>query len=450
MFLSPPALRATRRALVLLCACASVTLAAPPSAHATPQDIFGFGARTPGMAMTGASYVDDFEAVFAKPAGLAGARRMALVLGLTGGAYRLRLDGDIMPTDASQGMTIGFQLPLPFTDELENVFVIGAGFFTPTNTVLRNNVLFVDSPQWPVVDRAQVVALQMAAGINLDRWVPGLRIGGGVSAMAQNLGRLIVELDPSGDFASVTEVQLTTSFSPILGVQYQRERWALGVTYRGELRTDVALDVQVNDLPIALPALTIDALAHFDPHTLTAEVSFFPVPSLMLVANLTYRRWSAWTGAPQRTTEDSFEPPEPRFRDTVSPRIAAEWRTGDEALSATLRGGFAFDPTPAPRAGFEPGRDSMGQVRLDPNGRPVLLPVRYLDGHRYVLTAGTGIRWQTRHEPLVRFDLFAQAQRIGARTHSISADAVSPSDTGPHMRSEGWILALGWTGGLEW
>lgn len=89
-------------------------------------------------------------------------------------------------------------------------------------------------------------------------------------------------------------------------------------------------------------------------------------------------------------------------------------------------------------------------MRLDPNGRPVLLPVRYLDGHRYVLTAGTGIRWQTRHEPLVRFDLFAQAQRIGARTHSISADAVSPSDTGPHMRSEGWILALGWTGGLEW
>ena len=86
MFLSPPALRATRRALVLLCACASVTLAAPPPAYATPQDIFGFGARTPGMAMTGASYVDDFEGVFANPAGLAGARRMALVLGLTGGA----------------------------------------------------------------------------------------------------------------------------------------------------------------------------------------------------------------------------------------------------------------------------------------------------------------------------------------------------------------------------
>ena len=313
-----------------------VLLLAPCRAHATPQDLFGFGARTPGMAMTGASYVDDFEAVFSNPAGLANARRMALVLGLTGGAYRLRLDGSVMPTDASQGITIGFQLPLPFTDELANVFVIGAGFFTPTNTVLRNNVLFVDTPQWPVVDRAQVVALQMAAGINLEQWVPGLRIGGGVSAMAQNSGRLSVELDPSGDFASVTEVQLTTSFSPVLGVQYQRERWALGVSYRAELRTDVALNVQVSDLPVALPLLTIDALAHFDPHTLTAEVSWHPVTGLMLVANLTYRRWSAWTGAPRRTTADSFEPPAPRFRDTVSPRVGFEWGTGHAALSAAL------------------------------------------------------------------------------------------------------------------
>jgi hypothetical protein len=262
-----PPVPASCRVLLLFCTWLGVSVAAAPRARATPQDIFGFGARTPGMAMTGASYVDDFEGVFANPAGLAGARRMALVLGLTAGAYRLRLDGSIMPTDASQGMTIGFQLPLPFTDELENVFVLGAGFFTPTNTVLRNNVLFVETPQWPVVDRAQVVALQMAAGIDLDRWVPGLRIGGGVSAMAQNSGRLIVELDPGGDFASVTEVQLTTTFSPVLGVQYQRDRWALGVTYRGELRTDVALDVQVNDLPVALPELTIDALAHFDPHT---------------------------------------------------------------------------------------------------------------------------------------------------------------------------------------
>ena len=57
---------------------------------------------------------------------------------------------------------------------------------------------------------------------------------------------------------------------------------------------------------------------------------------------------------------------------------------------------------------------------------------------------------QTRHEPLLRFDFFAQAQRIGARTHSISASAVSPGDAGPRMRSEGWMLALGWTGGLEW
>ena len=44
--------------------------------------------------------------------------RMELMLGATGGLFRLQLDGDPYDVDASQGMTIGFQLPLPFGGSL--------------------------------------------------------------------------------------------------------------------------------------------------------------------------------------------------------------------------------------------------------------------------------------------------------------------------------------------
>ena len=49
-------------------------------AEATPPDLFGYGARSTGLAMTGVSYADDYEAVFANPAGLAAAMTLRVPL----------------------------------------------------------------------------------------------------------------------------------------------------------------------------------------------------------------------------------------------------------------------------------------------------------------------------------------------------------------------------------
>lgn len=405
----------------------------------------GFGGRSPGMGMTGTSYADNFEAAYNNPAGLGRNGRMELMLGATGGIFRLKLDGNDYPLDASQGMTIGFQLPLPFGGPLEDVLTLGAGFFTPFNTILRNDVRFAETPQWTVIDRAQVVALQIGMGIGLERWVPGLRLGIGISGLAQNSGTLDVLLDETNQFVSLTEVQLLADFAPIAGIQYYRDNFSLGITYRSELVSAINLDIEVSNLPISLPLLSIDAYAHYDPHNLSVEGSWKPTPEILLALNLTWRRWSAYPGPAGSTTADSNFPPAMNFRDTVSPRVGIEYTSRRERLALSARGGFLFEPTPAPRASLQPVRDSNRDPLLDMNGNVVLQPQRRLDNNRFIATAGFGLEWQTANEPLFRLDFFGQAQMLQARTHRVPAPGATDN-----MRTSGYVLVFGGVGGLSW
>ena len=45
--------------------------------------------------------------------------------------------------------------------------VFGGGFYTPAEVLLRGNVTFPEVPQWTVLDRAQVLAVQVGLGIDL-------------------------------------------------------------------------------------------------------------------------------------------------------------------------------------------------------------------------------------------------------------------------------------------
>ena len=395
------------------------------------------------MGMTGSSYASGFESTYANPAGLGANGRMELMVGTSYGSYHLNIDGRGQDIDASHGMTIGFQLPLPFGGILEDVLTIGAGFFTPFAAILRNNVQFAEVPQWSVVDRAQVVALQIGFGINLERVVPGLRLGIGVSGLAQTTGTLDIFLDETDQFVSLTEAQLVTAFSPIVGVQYRRDEWGVGVTYRAELQSEIDLNIDVAIPGLPLPLLSIQALAQYDPHQLIAEGHWRPCPELMLVLNVTWRHWSAWPGPSGSTSERSNTPPAPDFRDTISPRVALEWQRRHERITLFGRGGFAFEPTPARAARMAPLRPFVQEGAEPPP--PMLVPQRFIDSHRYILTAGFGLEWQTNNEPVFRLDIFAQMHRLQRRTHDIPA----PGET-ENMKTDGIMWALGWTGGLGW
>ncbi len=426
------------RSLTALLAGATV-LAAAASAHASPQDVFGFGGRTTGMAMTGASYAEGYEAVFANPAGLGPVRRRGLNIGLHGAGFQLALDGERQALEPARGMSIGFHLPLPFGDVLQDRLVLGGAFFTPAAALMIGRVHFPESPQWTVLDRAQVLAVMIALGADLRGLLDGLHFGLGVSALANVVGVLDVRLDETNSFSSVVETQLLTTFAPLVGLRYSQDEWGIGLSYRHELSANMDLNIATADLPLDLPVLTVGGVVQYDPPTLIAEGYWRPVPDAMIVLNLTTRFWHLYPGAQVSTTEMSRLAPAPEFSTLPSPRAAVEWAWRDANYTLAVRGGYAYEPTPAPPARMA--------ARRNPDGTPTneSVPFRIIDNDRHILTAGAGwtIHLGPRGERLV-IDIYGQLHALAPRTHEIGR-----SDADPPMVSDGYILAGGWTMGLE-
>lgn len=433
----------------LLAAIATLLLAAPAStASATPPDVFGYGPRTQGMGMTGASHAHDYEAVYSNPAGLAAARRYGLHFGLQAASFHLKLDGQNSPLDSYQGQTIGLQLPIPFGGKLEDVFVFGAGFYTPSGTVLQTDIIFAEVPQWAVLNRTQSVHLQLGLGINLERLVPGLRFGFGVAALANIGGRLDVLVDEANQFVSQTETQLLASYNPIIGVQYDVSDFSIGLVWHDRVQSDIDLNVVVSNLGVELPVITITAIPQYDPHAFVGELSWHPGDHVLVAAQLVYRRWSQYEGTVGKSSEFSNLPPSPAFRDTYSPRVGFEYRATRRRTTGALRLGYSYEMTPAPRAALRPGRDSEGVERTEPDrvtGEAVLQPVRYLDSDRHIVTLGAGVTWESAVGAVLRLELFTQLHRVVERTHNIPAPGATAN-----MVTEGWIFASGWSASLEW
>ena len=418
---------------------ALLVLASASTAHASPQDLFGFGGRTPGMAMTGASYAEGYEAVFSNPAGLAPVRTRGLHLGIQGGNFQLTLDGQRSPITPSRGIVIGFHLPLPFGDILEDRLVFGGGFYTPAEVLLRGNVTFPEVPQWTVLDRAQVLAIQVGLGLDLHGLVDGLSLGFGFSALANVFGVLDVRLDETNAFSSVVETQLLTTFAPIVGARYVQPEWGVGLTYRHELRAVTDLQIATADLPVVLPVLRVGGVVQYDPPTIIAEGHYKPIPNLMLVANVTTQIWTEYPGAQIPTTAMGLNAPAPEFSVVVSPRVAVEGTHRDGPFTFSFRGGYALQLSPAPPARMANRRTASGG-EIDQ-----MVPFRVLDNDRHILSAGLGwtIHLGERGEKLV-LDAYGQAHILMDRTHEIGR-----TDGAPPMQTGGYGLVGGWTLGAE-
>jgi long-chain fatty acid transport protein len=82
-------------------------------AHASPEDVLGFGPRSSAMGGTGAAVGEGYEAVPGNPALLSLARRRELTLGFTGATFDLRARERIS-YGRLHGSIIGATLPVPF------------------------------------------------------------------------------------------------------------------------------------------------------------------------------------------------------------------------------------------------------------------------------------------------------------------------------------------------
>lgn len=396
------------------------------------------------MAQTGVSFADDHEAVYLNPAGLGLRSEAGLNLGYAGGGYRLKVNGERFALDPSQGLQIGFYLPLPFGGPLEDVLTVGGAFFTPFDVIMDATALSASDPQFPVVGRTRSVSVMVTAGLSLERWVPGLRFGGGIMALASNAGDITVRLEGNA-FSATTNASLIADFAPLLGALYHRDRFSVGFAYRGAVKSIIEFNVIAIGLPIMTPEITMTATPQWDPHQASLEGSYLPREDIRLVANLTWRHWSAYEGPVGQTSASSNPPPSPGFRDTFSPRLAIEWTPDVTGVELAVRGGLAFEPTPAPRAGNAAQRNYLDQQVVDEMGNPVLTPMRLLDGHRIMLTAGLGARFALGEVLGLRLDGSMQAQYSLPRTHDIPLEGETEN-----LTTKGFVLYGSAAVGVEW
>jgi long-chain fatty acid transport protein len=413
-----PRLAATSLLIAALCAA--------PRAHASPQDLFGYGPRSIAMGGLGATFVDDSAAVHANPAGLARARARDVSLGYQGAVYALYTarEGEAnvhAPVERARASTIGLTLPLPFGGPLTERVVLGFGFYTPVDIIVRGRILRPETPQFLVVaDRAQSVALQMGLGVDVGC---GLRLGAGFAAMAAITGTVVIATDATRRVGSRVDNQLVASYAPVAGAAFDAGPLRFGLVFRGVLEGHFRVAIEARDIGLPLPVFNIAGLAQYDPWQLAFEVGYARGP-LTLALGATFKRWSEYPGLLEATTANSPRPPAVGFADTLVARAGAEYRWHFGGSEVALRGGYFFEPTPAPEA-----REAAN----------------YLDNDRHVGTLGLAVGGRALGTA-VRMETFFQAHVLPER-RSAKLDGVPADNPGaPTIRYGGAFYATGVTG----
>ncbi len=391
-----------------------------PSASASPQDLFGYGGRACAMAGLSGAISDDYAAVHANPAGLSRARDVAFSLGYQGAGFditrRVAMGApEHLGQDLSRGTVIGLALPLPFGGALRDRIVIGLGFYTPTDVVVRGRILRPETPQLLLLsDRTQTVGIQAGVGVALP-W--GLRVGGGFVALAAIRGGVVIAQDSTGRVGSRVDNQLVASYAPIVGVSFEHSIVRSSVVFRGTSVGRFGVTIEARDIGLPLPAFNIAGIAQYDPWQIAAETGV-QLEGWSLLAGLTFKRWSEYPGPLERTTERSPEPPRPAMADTFVPRVAFEKEWARRTQRWALRGGYFFEASPLP------SRTERAN---------------YLDNDRHVVSLGASVsaRWRG---TTAKFELWSQLHVLAARDFT---DGTIEAAASPTITTAGAIIAGG-------
>src|SRR5580704_13456809 len=166
---------------------ASVVALAPHAASASPEDIFGYGTRSPAMGGTGVAHSEGFEAAYTNPALLSRIRDLKLTLGFEAATFGLRADGaglpGRVPYNSMRGIVIGLDVPIPLGGVLKDRIGAALALSTPTDVIVRGEIKYPEVPQFPLLpDRTQSLSIRAGLGIDVG-W--GIRVGAGFAALAQ-------------------------------------------------------------------------------------------------------------------------------------------------------------------------------------------------------------------------------------------------------------------------
>lgn len=410
-----------RSRLAALLALLALSAAAAPHAHASTFDIFGVTARDVAMggAMTGATR--GYSALYYNPGALIGSRQQHLGLGLTVTAPALYVDrGDAdraRPTvtpDPHVGLHLGWAKPIPgiFDEKL----TLAVSLYVPATRLVRVQGVDPLSPHFYLYQNLQD-KLVIHAGLGVAP-APWLSLGLGVQVLADLGGGVELDMNILGGTFDRRDmrVTLTPTASLVAGLLVRpAPGLSLGVSYRGSSSLEFQLPVVVSEGDALDLTIRVAQTVLWSPHQLSFGAAWdLSDPNLTLALDATLALWS---GAPDPSPRLSVDvsgrlldafgladaldlstrtlPIQLGFSDTLIARLGAEW---EAASWLTLRAGYFFRPTPAPR-------QTSSAAYLDNDAHVVALGV----GFAFISPLRSG-------EDMVELDLAAQLSLLPRRT----------------------------------
>ncbi len=387
---------------------------------------FGVGPRDGAMGNAGAALGQDYSAVYYNPAGLAFQKGHHAVFGWKAIYKELYLEIETTPghnyaeTYPDGGvlliaLTTDFNFEGRFSSFLTERFAVG--LVLGLGDYLKSFTIYAD-PNTPYMYRyndrnAALLPLFFSASFKLFDW------------MSFGMGGVTAPSDTYTDVTAKTEIQasdqsfetnqgiLSRTFSkvePSLGLLARAPAFGdptalrFGLVWRdevstvdgsGRIRTETRLVTDSGGTVLELPSTDnpLRSLTGFSPMAVTLGAGL-ALPRDSVQVDVNWRRWSEL----RHQTEDY---PDPRFRDRVDARFGYEHvfdPNVDWAESIALRGGYYFQPSPAP--------DQSG-------------PLNILDNDKHVVTGGFGIEYYDPTElvllPMsldVSYQLHALVERI--------------------------------------
>lgn len=419
------------------------------AAHASPEDIFGYGGRSSALGGTGIAHARGYEAVYANPALLGGLTTRKLTLGVTGSTFSLfaREAGTTSRVTApgAHGIVVGADVPIPFGGALKDRVGFGLAFYTPSDVIVRGRILYPETPQYPFfADRAQSVAVRVGLGADLGS---GIRVGAGFAALAEIVGTVNIATDATGKVGAKVEDQLVATYAPTFGASYTRQvskkdELVVGAVVRGKLDARFAVAVDATRLSsLNLPVFNIAGLAQYDPLQAGLEAALVRTERTLAIS-VTWKHWSAYPGLLEPTVrcEDGTDcgilrPPVPDMSDTVVVRVGAEQRVfKTNAVALRARGGAFLEPSPLGSKAAASDAYSRGTQAIGP------VPSRTLDASRVALTWGAGVTFAKLPFDI---DVFGQLHVLVPR--SIDISTTSPNE----VRASGHAFSFGTTVGVK-
>ncbi len=339
---------------------AGASLASSGVAHANAFYLSEHDARETGRGDTGVATDIDPSAIFFNPAGIAIEDGTHISIG----ASLIAPAATFTPTGGTQedSTTNPQVLPSFFaTHKITDMVSVGIGFHAPFG-------LEID---WPTnsttADVVQTQSLRSyylsaVAGLNLDKFVPGLSVGAGIDIVPASVELLQAEYfgtDHTCTNNASTEVNCgeahlagtATGVGGRFGVMY-KPRFAPGLSLGVMYNTEVKLDFSGNAAFIApapfrsqLPPDGAITTSLTLPQRIVGGIAYRPMPRLEIEANVSWVNWSKFGTLDIKLASGMDVVTPENYQDTTSFRVGVEY-----ALSrmAAVRVGYIFDPTPIP------------------------------------------------------------------------------------------------------